>query len=63
MDRKREIYNDIWDIMRNVYSINVAAAQSEKQVEFLQKVVDYIDTNLSTRRKKTDSKEKKCLKE
>ena len=63
MDRKREIYNDIWDIMRNVYSINPLAAQSEKQTEFLQKVVDYIDTNLSTRRKKTDSKEKACSKQ
>jgi hypothetical protein len=59
MNRKKEISNDIWIIMQGVYSINAASDPSEKQAEFLQKVVEYIDTNLSTRRKKLDSKDKK----
>ena len=54
MDRKKEILNDIWEIMRKVYNINESAPQSEKQAEFLQKIVEYIDTNLSTRRKKVE---------
>lgn len=63
MNRKQEIAVDIWEIMRSVYSINAASAQSEKQEQFITKVVDYIDANLSTRRKKQDGKEKECLKE
>lgn len=57
MDRKKEIYNDIWDIMRKVYNINDSAGQSEKQSEFLQKVVEYIDVNIGTRRKKKEVKD------
>jgi hypothetical protein len=59
VDRKTEISNDIWEIMRDVYSISTLANKSEKQALFLSKIVEYIDTNLSTRRKKQDDKEKK----
>lgn len=54
MDRKKEISNDLWEIMRSVYNINECAPQSEKQVEFLRRIVEYIDTNLSTRRKRVE---------
>jgi hypothetical protein len=63
MSRKKEIANDIWEIIRAVYSINAASAQSEKQEQLITQIVEYIDTNLSTRRKKQGSKEKECLKE
>jgi hypothetical protein len=64
MDRKTEISQDIWNIMREVYGISALAGKSEKQALFLDKVVEYIDTNLSTRRKKQDDKEKKeCSKQ
>lgn len=62
MNRKREIASDIWDIMRQVYKINAASDQSDKQEELITKIVEYIDANLSTRRKK-QVKEKECLKE
>lgn len=63
MNRKKEIANDIWDMMREVYQINICAPQSEKQTQFIDKVVEYIDANLSTRRKKQpDDKEKECSK-
>jgi hypothetical protein len=63
MNRKREIANDLWDIMRKVYNINELSPQSDKQEELLTTIVEYIDTNLSTRRKRQDNKEKECLKE
>ena len=62
MNRKKEIANDIWDIMRRVYGISEVTPQSDKQSQFVEDVVTYIDTNLSTRRKQ-ESKEKKCLKQ
>ena len=63
MNRKKEITNDLWDIMRTVYSINALCARSDKQEELLNKIVEYIDTNLSTRRKRADEKEKPCSKQ
>jgi hypothetical protein len=54
MDRKKEISNDIWEIMRKVYSIGDSVVQSDRQAEFLKQIVEYIDTNLSTRRKKKE---------
>lgn len=54
MNRKKEISNDIWDIMRGVYGINVASPQSEKQEDFINKVVDYIDETIGTRRKRQE---------
>ena len=63
MNRKKEITNDLWDIMRKVYTIGDLTPRSQKQEEFLEKVVEYIDANLGTRRKRQDPKEKVCLKE
>lgn len=62
MNRKKEIQNDLWEIMRTVYTIGATTPQSEKQVEFLTKVVEYLDANLSIRRKRQE-KEKECSKE
>jgi hypothetical protein len=53
MDRKREISNDLWSIVRQVYTIPENASQSDKQILLLAKIVEYIDNNLSTRRKKS----------
>jgi hypothetical protein len=54
MSRKREIKNDLWEVLCKVYSIPVANNKSDRQEELLNKIVDYIDTNLSTRRKRPD---------
>ncbi len=61
MNRKKEITNDLWEIMRKVYNINETAPQSEKQEQLLTYIVEYIDNNLSTRRTRQDSKENECL--
>jgi hypothetical protein len=63
MSRRREITNDLWSIMRKVYSISENTPQSQKQEELIESIVEYIDSNLSTRRKRQDNKEKECLKE
>jgi hypothetical protein len=54
MGRKEEIGSDIWEIMRKVYQISEVSPQSQKQEAFINSVVEYIDSNLSTRRKKPD---------
>ena len=64
MSRKREISNDIWDIFCKVYHITDVERKSDKQKELLDKIIEYIDTNLSTRRKRPEKiKELPCLKE
>lgn len=62
MSRSKEITNDLWEILRKVYSISEATPQSEKQTQLLNNIVEYIDNNLSTRRKKIDNKETPCSK-
>jgi hypothetical protein len=62
MNRRKEITNDLWDIFRKVYSITEVTPQSDKQTQLLDNIVEYIDTNLSTRRKRVDNKETQCLK-
>lgn len=62
MSRRKEIYNDLWEVFRKVYNISDITPKSEKQIELLSGIVDYIDANLSTRRKKIDSKETECSK-
>lgn len=54
MSRKKEIRNDLWEVVCKVYSIPVANNKSDKQEELLNRIVDYIDANLSTRRKRPD---------
>ena len=61
MNRKKEIAYDIWTIMRQVYGISDIVSKSEKQEEFIDKVVDYIDVNIGVRRKKKEKEE--CSKE
>jgi len=60
MSRKDEIARDLMDILRKVYNINPAAEPSEKQLECVKKMVDYLDDNISLRRKKKDVEEKEC---
>jgi hypothetical protein len=62
MSRKKEIANDLWGIFRTIYGISDVAPKSEKQEALINGIVEYIDTNLSTRRKRQE-KEKECLKE
>lgn len=58
MDRKKEIYNDVWEIMRRIYNISTEAAQSDKQIQFLNEVTAYVEDKSS----KQDERKKKCLK-
>jgi uncharacterized protein YlxP (DUF503 family) len=62
MSRSKEINNDLWDILRKVYGISDITPKSEKQQQLLDSIVEYIDANLSTRKKRPD-KEKICSKE
>lgn len=51
MDRKTEIKKDLWKILQEVYKLNEAKGVTDKQNEFLDKAVDYLDANISLRRK------------
>lgn len=51
MDRKAEIKKDLWQILQKIYKLNEAKGVTDKQNEFLDGVVEYLDTNLSLRRK------------
>jgi len=61
MSRKDEIAADLMDILRKVYGINPLAQPSDKQTEVIQKMVDYLEENISLRRKKKGAEEKECL--
>ena len=43
MASKVQIADDIWGIMRKVYSIADNVVQSDRQAEFLNKVADYVE--------------------
>lgn len=51
MDRKTEIKKELWNILRDVYKLNVEKGVTDKQNEFLDKVMDYLDSEISLRRK------------
>lgn len=51
MDRKREIKNDILVILKEVYKIPADVDTTDRQQEFVDKVLDYLDANISLRRK------------
>src|SRR5687768_6807559 len=51
MGRKNEIKKDVYAILREVYSIHEAREITDKQNEFLDKLVAYLDENISLRRK------------
>lgn len=51
MDRKTEIKKDLWQILKKVYSLNEEKGITAKQEEFLEKAVEYLDANISLRRK------------
>lgn len=54
MSRRREIEKDLWEVFKTVYCINETMPKTEKQTEVLNKIVDYIEANLSTRRKRQE---------
>lgn len=60
MNRRDEIAFDLMAILRKVYEINPLVKPSEKQEATIEAMVDYLDENLSLRRKSKDSKEKEC---
>jgi len=62
MDRKREIKKDIWDILRTVYVINEEKGITDKQQLFLDKIVDYLDSEISLRRKVKEKEPEKAVK-
>ena len=51
MDRKTEIKNDLWQILKQVYTLNEEKGMTAKQEEFLDKALEYLDANISLRRK------------
>lgn len=64
MNRKEEIARDLMEIMKQVYSIHPLSPPSEKQELLISKMVDYLDSNISLRRKRKLSEEdKECLTE
>jgi hypothetical protein len=63
MNRKEEIAKDLMEILRTVYQIHPLCPPSEKQEQVVQKMVDYLDENISLRRKRKDGEEKECSKE
>ena len=60
MSRRDEIAFDLMAILQKIYGINSSAKPSEKQEELIETMVNYLDENLSLRRKQKDSKEKEC---
>lgn len=57
MSRKNEIKKDIWDILREVYSISEHREITDKQNEFLDKIISYLEENISLRRKTDKQRE------
>jgi hypothetical protein len=51
MDRKAEIKSDLWKILKNVYKLNEEKGITVKQEEFLDKMIEYLDSQVSLRRK------------
>lgn len=57
MSRRNEIKKDIWKIMQDVYRFSDHVEITDKQNDFLDKVVQYLEANISLRRKTDKSKE------
>lgn len=55
MSRKKEIADNLWHLVRKVYQIGSEVPTSDKQVQLIELMSDYVDQNF-TRRKK----EKEC---
>lgn len=51
MDRKTEIKKDLFKILIQVYGFSNQDKPTTKQEEFLDKAVEYLDANISLRRK------------
>lgn len=63
MDRREEIKRDLWQILKQVYMLNEEKGVTDKQNEFLNKAVDYLDDNISLRRKVVKEKPVEKVKE
>lgn len=57
MSRRNEIKKDIWDIMRDVYKIPDFHPITDKQNEFLDRTIKYLESTISLRRKTDKSKQ------
>lgn len=57
MSRRKDVYKDLYLVFCKVYSTNPEKAPTEKQDVLLNGICDYIENNLSLRRKRKDSKE------
>lgn len=51
MDRKKEIKKDLWQILKKVYTLNEEKGITAKQDQFLDEMLEYLDANISLRRK------------
>jgi hypothetical protein len=63
MDRKAEIKTDLWKILKDVYKLNEVKGITIKQNEFLDKMIDYLDSQISLRRKPVKEKPPEIKKE
>lgn len=59
MSSRVQIADDVWEIMKKVYSIADNVTQSDRQQEFLAKVSEYVENYAGiTPKKKTEVKKK-----
>lgn len=56
MSRKKEIADNLWHLMRKVYEIGSDIPTSDKQIQLIELMSEYVDTNFAKRKK--DPKEK-----
>ena len=59
MNRKQEVAFDLMSIMKRIYNIHPLSAPSEKQQAMIDAMVDYLEANISLRRKSKE-KDKEC---
>jgi len=52
MDIKREIKDNIWQIMKEIYLLNEEKGRTDKQEELLERSARYLEDNFTIRRRK-----------
>lgn len=57
MSRRNEIKKDLWKILRDVYNIPEFREITDKQNDFLNRAVRYLEENISLRRKTDKAKQ------
>lgn len=52
MDIKREIKDNVWQIMKEIYLLNEEKGRTDKQEELLERTAQYLEENFTIRRRK-----------